>query len=118
MMNNEQYIQLVEMLKQATEKGLLKWELDTSNRVFYTDINGCRINLDVYYDSSLKDNSAMLELFNGDGASFKTFLYTDLMEHAEYERLNRLYEKVKDRYYRISESEESIIKGLTDLLSK
>ena len=110
MMNNEQYIQLVEMLKQATEKGLLKWELDTSNSVFYTDINGCRINL--------KDNSAMLELFNGDGASFKTFLYTDLMEHAEYERLNRLYEKVKDRYYRISESEESIIKGLTDLLSK
>ena len=117
-MNNEQYAKFVEMLMLATSDDLLKWELNKNDSVFYTTINGCRINLDLYYDSSLKDNSAKLELFNSDGASFETILYSELIDHDEYDRLKQLYGIVKDKFYRIAESEQSIIKGLNELLSK
>ena len=116
-MNNEQYAKFVEMLMLATSDDLLKWELNKNDSVFYTTINGCRINLDLYY-SSLKDNSAKLELFNSDGASFETILYSELIDHDEYDRLKQLYGIVKDKFYRIAESEQSIIKGLNELLSK
>ena len=117
-MNEGQYIKLVEMLMEATSRGLLEWKHDTSDDVFYTTINQCRINVDAYYDSSIKDNSASLELFNSDGASFKTYLYSEIIDHDDYSRLKLLYEKVKDKYYRISESERNILEGLDALLNK
>lgn len=116
MMTNEQYSQMIDMLVESTTKNLLTWNRDDSNASFYTKVNNCRLELRVFYDVPLKDNKARFEMYNVDGRSFNRYIFSEKVDKAEYDRLYRLNEIVKDKFFKVTESEQRIMQGLNDLL--
>lgn len=114
-MTNENYYKMVELLKSTTASGKLSWEFNAINGSFSTVINECRIELHVYYSAPVNDSIASLELFNQNGQSFVTYSYYSQDEEDDYNELKSLEEIVRDRYYKITESENLIIGGLENL---
>ena len=116
MMTNEQYSQMIDMLVESTTKNLLTWNLDKANASFCTKINGCQLDLKVFYDVAVKDNKARLEMYNVDGRSFERFVFSEKIDRGEFERLFRLNDIVRDKFFKVTESEQRIMQGLSDLL--
>ena len=116
MMTNEQYSQMIDMLVESTTKNLLIWGRDNNKVLFYTKVNNCRLELKVFYDVTVKDNKACLEMYNVDGRSFNKYIFSEKVDNAEFYRLFRLNAIVRDKFYKVTESEQSIMQGLNDLL--
>ena len=116
MMTNEQYSQLIDMLVESTTKNLLTWSRDNGSASFYTKVNNCRLELRVFYDVAVKDNKAWLEMYNVDGCPFNKYIFSEKVDKGEFDRLSRLNEIVKDKFYKVTESEQRIMQGLNDLL--
>lgn len=55
-------------------------------------------------------------MYNEDGRSFNRYIFSEKVDKAEYDRLNRLNEIVKDKFFKVTESEQRIMQGLNDLL--
>lgn len=116
MMTNEQYSKMIDMLVESTTKNLLTWNRDDGSASFYTKVNNCRLELKVFYDVTVKDNKARFEMYNVDGRSFNRYVFSEKVDKIEYDRLYRLNRIVKDKYFKITESEQRIMQGLNDLL--
>lgn len=117
MMTIEQYSQMIDMLMESTTKNLLTWNRDSGNASFYTSVNGCRLELKVFYDVAVKDNKARFEMYNVDGRSFNRFVFSEKVDKGEFDRLSRLNVLVKDKFFKVTESEQLILQGLNDLLT-
>ena len=46
------------------------------------------------------------------GVEFESFSYSENIDIHEYQQLNRLYNVIRDKYYRITESENTILQNL------
>lgn len=118
-MKNSEYDEMLEHLKIATEQNKLIWSIDPSDETVYsTNVNGCRIDVSVYYDASALSNKASIELFNSTGDSFKKNTFSEKAKPERYYQINALFDVINDRYYRIKESENLILEGLRDLIDE
>ena len=114
-MSIEDYDKMIELLKKATLNGKLKWDYSNSMGKFYTYVKDCKVELQLYYDASMQDNKACLILYNQDGQSFATYSYYSQVDGEDYKTLNELEDIIRDKYYKITESENLILKGLEEL---
>ena len=115
-MKNSEFVEMLERLKIATEQNRLEWSIDPSDETVYnTYVNGCRIEVSVFYDTTAMGNKATIELFNNSGDSIKKNAYSEKGKPDRYDQINALYNIINDRYYRITESENQILDGLRDL---
>ena len=112
----DQFIKMVGLLQQSTEKNLLEWKRD-NNGLFFTIINGCRVDIESYFDTDFRDSAIKVRFFNVDGRIFNTSYYTKKVDVKEYELLSRLHDTIRDRYYKVTESEQLIFNGLNDILN-
>ena len=114
----EQYSKMLDMLEQSTQKGLLIWSVGANSSIFYTTVNGCRIDVEASYDVNMKENVARLRLYNADGEIFSRQFFMKKFDVEEYDRVYHLYMVIKDKYYKVTESENLIMTGLDQLLNK
>lgn len=114
MITPEQFLNMVGLLQQSTEKDLLTWNRD--NNGFFTTVNGCKISIESYFDTDFKDSAVRVRFYNVDGRVFNTAYYTKKIDEKEYEHLMLLHDTIRDKYYKITESEELIFNGLNDIL--
>lgn len=112
-MTQEQYKSMVDMLIKATLNRKLSW--NEANGDFYTDIDGCALWVCLNYDFTVNISSYILKLFNNDKVEFETFTYTESENHEEYQQLGKLYNIIRDVLYKITESENTILKKLEKL---
>lgn len=116
-MTDIQYTQLIENLNKATVSGKLKWSISNNDSTeFYAVINNCKITISVYYNSISKSNIAELKLFNEDGNVIREYKYYESSKKEKYDEIDILYDLVDDRYFMRSETENSIMKGLEEML--
>lgn len=114
-MSIDDYERMIELLKSTTLSGKLEWEYNNSMGRFYTYINECKVELQMYYDASMQDNKASLNLFNKNGQLFASYYYYSQVDGEDYRKLRELEDLVRDNYYKITESENLILKGLENL---
>lgn len=115
-MKNSEFEEMLELLKTATEQNKLVWSIEPSDETVYlTTVNGCRIEVSVYYDTTAMSNKASIELFNTSGDSFKKRTFSESGKPERYSQIHDLYDVINDRYYRIKESENLILEGLREL---
>lgn len=118
-MKSSEYDEMLEHLKVATEQNKLIWSIDPSDETVYSAmINGCKIEVSVYYDASALSNKASIELFNTTGESFKKKTFSEKGKPDRYYQINALFNVINDRYYRIKESENLILEGLRELINE
>lgn len=115
-MKPEQYKAMVEMLITATQNRKLSW--NEADGDFYTDIDGCTLWICTNYDFSVNSSSYILKLFNDNNVQFETFSYSDEVNSDEYQQLDLLYNTIRDVLYKITESENAILKRLTILTTQ
>ena len=113
-MTNEQYMKMVKMLIAATVSEKIKWI--EQNGDFLVSINKCQISLSSSYDISIDSSTYSLSLMNTDGIMFETYTFDENSDKEKFDKLNILYGIIKDKTYKISESENLIINGLEELL--
>lgn len=115
-MKGVEFDEMIERLKDATQKDKLTWTIEPSDEtIFYTSVNGCRIDVSVYYDASVMANKSSIELFNTSGYSFKKKVFSESGKPERYAQIHELYNVINDRYYKVKESEGLILTGLRDL---
>ncbi len=114
-MSIEDYERMIELLKETTLSGKLQWDYSNSPKRFYTFINDCKVELQLYYDSSMQDNKACLILYNQNGQSFASYYYYSQVDGDDYNKLSELEDIIRDKYYKITESENLILNGLEKL---
>lgn len=117
-MNQQNYNRMVEMLIAATKSQKILWEEDTQHNAFYTQINGCIVTIYSVYELSVDESSYSLSLANINNEVFYTYSFSDTTDKEEYEKLKTLYYEIRDVVYRITESENLILKGLERALTK
>lgn len=117
-MNQQNYNRMVEMLIAATKSQKILWEEDTQHNAFYTQINGCTVTIYSVYELSVDESSYSLSLANINNEVFYTYSFSDTTDKEEYEKLKTLYYEIRDVVYRITESENLILKGLERALTK
>lgn len=115
-MKTTEFDEMLELLKQATLSGKLEWSHASNSKFsFSTSVNGCTIVISNYYDNVGMTNKAVVEMLNTSGESFKKNVYSQTVKPERYDQVKVLYDTIKDRYYKISESEQLILSGLRDL---
>lgn len=115
-MKSVEFDEMIDRLKDATKKDKLTWTIEPSDEtIFYTSVNGCRIEVSVYYDASAMVNKTSIELYNISGDSFKKRIFSENGKPERYAQIHELYNIINDRYYKIKESETLILEGLRDL---
>lgn len=117
-MNQQNYNRMVEMLIAATKSQKILWEEDTQHNAFYTQINGCTVTIYSVYELSVDESSYSLSLANINNEVFYTYSFSDTTNKEEYDKLKTLYYEIRDVAYRITESENLILKGLERALTK
>lgn len=117
-MNQQNYNRMVEMLIAATKSQKILWEEDTQHNAFYTQINGCTVTIYSVYELSVDESSYSLSLANINNEVFYTYSFSDTTDKEEYDKLKTLYYEIRDVAYRITESENLILKGLERALTK
>lgn len=116
-MNQQNYNRMVDMLIDATKSQKISWQEDVQHNAFYTQINGCKVTIYSVYEISIDESSYSLSLANSNGDVFYTYSFSEAADKDEYERLRTLYIVIRDVVYRITESENLILKGLEDALA-
>ena len=101
---------MVEMLIKATQSEKLIWEDYDGD--FSTKIDGCSLLISSSYDFSVNISTYTLKMYNKKGVEFESFSYSENIDIHEYQQLNRLYNVIRDKYYRITESENTILQNL------
>lgn len=114
-MKREEYTSMVDMLISATLDKKIKWEEEANS--FSMAIGGCKLKLTSSYDFTVNASSYSLELFNRDGELFETFSYSEDVDEANFQQLDRLYNVIRDIKLKISESEKYIMEGLKKLIN-
>lgn len=92
------------------------WHEDSSQNTFYTEINGRNVTVYSIYDVTKDGSSYSLSLANPNGEVFYTYSFSEATDKDEYEKLKTLYSEIRDVVYRITESENLILKGLEKAL--
>lgn len=114
-MKIEQYTKMVDLLISATIDEKMRWT--EHNGDFSVNIDGCQITLSAIYDVTIDSSTYTMSLINKDGVVFGTYTFDENSDKNEYGQLNRLYWIIKDKTYKISESENIIMNGLKNLLN-
>ena len=117
-MNQQNYNQMVDMLIAATQSKKISWQEDRSHNAFYTLIKGCKVTIYSVYDVTIDESSFSLSLTNPNDEVFCTYSFSEAADKNEYEKLKKLYSEIRDVVYRITESENLILQGLEEALSK
>lgn len=112
-MNLSDCINMVVMLRTATIKKKIHW--DENGGDFSTKVGGCLIELVSSYDFSVGISSYSLRLYNTENVLFETISYSEDVDNEDFQRLNDLYQTIKDVNYKITESEKIILDGLKKL---
>lgn len=112
-MNLSDCINMVVMLKTATIKKKIHW--DENDGDFSTKVGGCLIELVSSYDFSVGISSYSLRLYNTENVLFETISYSEDVDNEDFQRLNDLYQTIRDVNYKIKESEKIILDGLKKL---
>lgn len=112
-MNLSDCINMVVMLKTATIKKKIHW--DENDGDFSTKVGGCLIELVSSYDFSVGISSYSLRLYNTENVLFETISYSEDVDNEDFQRLNDLYQTIRDVNYKITESEKIILDGLKKL---
>lgn len=116
-MNQQNYNRMVDMLIDATKSQKISWQEDGQHNAFYTEINGCIVTIYSVYEISIDESSYSLSLANSKGGVFYTYSFSEAADRNEYEKLRTLYSVIRDVVYRITESENLILKGLEEALA-
>lgn len=112
-MTQEQYNSMVEMLILATQNRNLNWtELDGD---FKANIGGCSILLSSDYDYTVNISTFYLKMFNNEDIEFESYSFSKDLNANEYQQLERLYKTIRDVLYKITESENIILKKLQEM---
>lgn len=115
-MKTTEFEEMLQLLKQATLSGKLEWFMTANSKVsFSTLINGCTIVISNFYDNVGMSNKAAVEMLNASGESFKKNVYSQSVKPERYDQIKEIFDVIKDRYYKISESEKLILSGLREL---
>lgn len=112
-MNLSDCINMVVMLRTATIKKKIHW--DENDGDFSTKVGGCLIELVSSYDFSVGISSYSLRLYNTENVLFETISYSEDVDNEDFQRLNDLYQTIRDVNYKIKESEKIILDGLKNL---
>lgn len=112
-MNLSDCINMVVMLRTATIKKKIHW--DENDGDFSTKVGGCLIELVSSYDFSVGISSYSLRLYNTENVLFETISYSEDVDNEDFQRLNDLYQTIRDVNYKIKESEKIILDGLKKL---
>ena len=112
-MNQSDYLNMVVMLRTATLKKKIHWE--ENNGDFSTKVGGCLIEIISSYDFQVGISSYSLRLYNTENVLFETISYSEDVDNENYQRLNDLYQTIRDVNYKITESEKIILDGLKKL---
>lgn len=116
-MNQQNYNSMVDMLIDATKSQKISWQEDVQHNAFYTQINGCNVTIYSAYEITIDESSYSLSLANPNGDVFCTYSFSESTDKDEYEKLKTLYSEIRDVVYRITESENLILKGLEKALT-
>ena len=116
-MNQQNYNSMVDMLINATKSRKISWQEDVQRNAFYTQINCCKITISSAYEITIDESSYSLSLANPNGDVFCTYSFSESTDKDEYEKLKTLYSEIRDVVYRITESENLILKGLEKALT-
>ena len=108
---------MVDMLINATKSQKISWQEDVQHNAFYTQINGCKVTIYSVYEITIDESSYSLSLANPNGDVFCTYSFSESTDKDEYEKLKTLYSEIRDVVYRITESENLILKGLEKALT-
>lgn len=112
-MTQEQYNSMIEMLILATQNRKLNWtELDGD---FEANIGGCSILLSSNYDFTVNISTYYLKMFNDKKIEFESYSFSEDLNTSEYQQLDRLYKTIRDIIYKITESENIILKKLQEM---
>ncbi len=115
-MKTTEFDEMLDLLKQATLNGKLEWSVNSNSKFsFSTIVNSCTIIVSNYYDPVGLSNKATVEMLNASGESFKKNVYSQSVKPDRYDQVKELYNVIKDRYFKISESEQLILNGLREL---
>lgn len=112
-MTHEQYNSMIEMLISTTLNRKLNWtELDGD---YKANIGDCSILLSSDYDYTVNISTYYLKMFNNEGIEFESFSFSKDLNTNEYQQLDRLYKTIRDIIYKITESENIILKKLQEM---
>ncbi|MBQ8656109.1 MAG: hypothetical protein IJ527_03510 [Prevotella sp.] len=114
-MTDTQYTEMVSMLTQATQARKLTWDFNEQNGEFLAKLGDCEVHISSSIDFEMQTDYIMLKLYNANGAQFDSFSGNEVMSPEQYAPLATLYEEVRNSYYKIRESEETIITELQKL---
>lgn len=101
------------MMISSTENGKLQWAQSEDGVSFYVMLSGCKVSIGPDHDFVYDTDGYSIYFYNTDGINYFTaqsFNFPDL----ENSILN-LNEIIKDKVFKISESNECIIKELKSL---
>jgi len=115
-MKTTEFEEMLDLLKEATLSGKLEWSATNNSKFSFSAIvNGCTIIVSNFYDPVGMSNKVTIELLNSSGDSFKKNVYSQTVKPERYDQIKELYNAIRDRYYRITESELLILSGLRNL---
>ncbi len=114
-MNKDEFLEMIEMLTSATVLNRLDWK-QIDLEVFDAEINGCRIRLQSYFDFSVGEAFCSIRLYNKKNIEFASYSFSEVTDTKEYKLLHKLFNTIRDIFYKISESESAIMSGLKELL--
>lgn len=100
-------------VKNCHYKEKIHW--DENDGDFSTKVGGCLIELVSSYDFSVGISSYSLRLYNTENVLFETISYSEDVDNEDFQRLNDLYQTIRDVNYKIKESEKIILDGLKKL---
>lgn len=117
-MTESQYNEMVSMLIKATQARKLSWSWDESSGEYSAKLSDCWVRISSHIDFQMQAEIVTLMLINANGDQFDSISGNSAIDTDQYNQLNRLYEEVRNSYFRIRESETMIMDKLRELTAE
>lgn len=117
-MNDTEHKQMVDMLIKATQTRKLSWSWNEGTGEYSVQLGDCRVSIISELDFQMQVENLTLSLFNADGNQFDSISANSILDAAQYSDLEKLYSEVRNAYFKIRESEETIMRKLRELTAE
>lgn len=109
---------MVDMLIKATQTRKLSWSWNEGTGEYSVQLGDCRVSIISELDFQMQVENLTLSLFNADGNQFDSISANSILDAAQYSDLEKLYSEVRNAYFKIRESEETIMRKLRELTAE
>lgn len=117
-MTDSQYNEMVLMLTKATKSRKLSWTWDEQSGEYSTKLGDCSVVISSSIDFQMQSESVSLMLKNANGDQFDSYNRNSVIDPEGYSDLEALYAEVRDSYFKIRESESTILSKLRELTTE